>query len=41
MQANEGQLSNALSKEVPALARDGVWERLRVLVRSAFEGEKS
>ena len=40
MHANEGKLSNALAKEVPALARDDVWERLRELVRSAFEGER-
>lgn len=40
MDANEGKLSNALAKEVPALARDGVWEQLCELVRTAFEGDR-
>lgn len=38
METNKGALTNAMAKEIPALARDGVWEQLVEVVRVAFEG---
>jgi hypothetical protein len=38
VQANRGQLSNVLLKEIPLLAEPGIWESIVQAVASAFDG---
>lgn len=38
VEANQGKLSNALAKEIPALADEGVWDGIRRAIESAFQG---
>ena len=35
-EANQGQLSRVLAKEIPALAEEGIWEAIREAIRDAF-----
>lgn len=37
LEVNQGKLTNSLAKEIPVLARDGVWEEIQEAVRAAFE----
>ncbi len=41
VEANQGQLSNVLSKEVPLLAEPGIWEAILQAVERAFDGVPS
>jgi hypothetical protein len=40
-QDNAGTLTNALAKEIPALAEPGLWQDIVTAVRLAFDGKKS
>ena len=35
-EANQGQLSRVLAKEIPALAEEGIWEAIRAAIEDAF-----
>ena len=38
-EANQGQLSRVLAKEIPALAEEGIWEAIREAIQDAFREE--
>ena len=40
-EANQGQLSRMLAKEIPALAEDGIWEAIREAIQDAFREDRS
>lgn len=37
-EANRGELTNVLAKEIPALLADGVWDAIRLAIKQAFDG---
>lgn len=39
-EANQGQLSRMLAKEIPALAEDGIWEAIREAIQDAFREDR-
>lgn len=39
-EANQGQLSRVLAKEIPALAEDGIWEAIREAIQDAFREDR-
>jgi hypothetical protein len=40
MEANQGKLSSALAKEIPALSQEGVWEAVRQAIEAAFQDRR-